>query len=229
MTLEETMAALKSAGTAQNRKVYARHGVREPLFGVSYADLGKLQKKIKVEQALAEQLWATGNHDARVLACKIADRAAVESSTLEAWSKQLDNYVLTDAFSQLAAQSPFAEKKVANWTKSKKEWIASAGWTVLANLAVSDRDGSAGKYAAWIPKIEDGLRDAPNRARHARNQALIAIGARGGSLEKTAIAAARRIGKVEVDHGETGCKTPDAEAYIRKARNRAATVRERAK
>ena len=29
-------------------------------------------------------------------------------------------------------------------------------------------------------------------------------------------AAARRIGTVEVDHGETGCKTPDAEPYIKK-------------
>jgi len=31
------------------------------------------------------------------------------------------------------------------------------------------------------------------------------------------LAAAKRIGKVEVDHGETSCKTPDASTYIRKA------------
>jgi hypothetical protein len=28
---------------------------------------------------------------------------------------------------------------------------------------------------------------------------------------------AARIGKVKVDHGETGCKTPDAVPYIKKA------------
>jgi hypothetical protein len=32
------------------------------------------------------------------------------------------------------------------------------------------------------------------------------------------VTAAQRIGAVEVDHGETGCKTPDAAAYIAKAR-----------
>jgi hypothetical protein len=49
---------------------------------------------------------------------------------------------------------------------------------------------------------------------------LIAIGIRNSALEKKALAAARQIGKVAVDHGETGCKTPDATAYIQKARAR---------
>ena len=31
------------------------------------------------------------------------------------------------------------------------------------------------------------------------------------------IAAAQRIGKVEVDHGDTDCKTPDAVSYIKKS------------
>ena len=52
----------------------------------------------------------------------------------------------------------------------------------------------------------------------AMNNALIAIGIRNARLEKLAIAAARRIGKVEVDHGETSCKTNDAEAYIKKTK-----------
>ena len=38
------MEQLKAAGTTQNRKVYARHGAAEPMFGVSYADLGRIAK-----------------------------------------------------------------------------------------------------------------------------------------------------------------------------------------
>ncbi|MFE6587353.1 DNA alkylation repair protein, partial [Bacillus mobilis] len=53
------------------------------------------------------------------------------------------------------------------------------------------------------------------------NRALIAIGVRNESLERQAIETARVIGKVEVDHGETSCKTPDAEAYIKKTKERA--------
>ena len=79
MNLTETMRALEAAGTAQNRKIYARHGVGGEMFGVSYADLGKLERKIRVDQELAEELWATGNHDARVLATKIADPEGSEA------------------------------------------------------------------------------------------------------------------------------------------------------
>ena len=48
------------------------------------------------------------------------------------------------------------------------------------------------------------------------NNALISIGVRNPALEKKAVAAAKRIGTVEVDHGVTGCKTPAAAAYIKK-------------
>ncbi len=72
MTAEEVLAALESMGTAQNRKVYGRHGVGREMFGVSYSNLGKLKKKIRIDQEVAETLWASGNHDAMVLAAMVA-------------------------------------------------------------------------------------------------------------------------------------------------------------
>ena len=58
---------------------------------------------------------------------------------------------------------------------------------------------------------------APNAEREGMNLAVIAIGCRSPGLRKAAIAAAKRIGKVEVDHGDTACKTPDAAEYIEKS------------
>ena len=43
---------------------------------------------------------------------------------------------------------------------------------------------------------------------------------RSPQLQKLALAAAKKIGKVEVDHGDTNCKTPDAVLYIEKASKR---------
>ena len=57
ITLKETLHALEKAGTAQNQKIYARHGVLGPMYGVSYAELGKLKKRIKIYHALAVALW----------------------------------------------------------------------------------------------------------------------------------------------------------------------------
>src|SRR5690606_9859111 len=99
MQLDEVMAQLEALGTEQNRKTYARHGVKSAMFGVSYANLDKLKKKIKVDHPLAEALWATGNHDARVLATKIADPQQPDLAHLQAWAHDLDSYVICDAFS----------------------------------------------------------------------------------------------------------------------------------
>ena len=71
LPLAEVMAALEKAGTEQNRKTWARHGVTGPMFGVSFAYLKTLMKRIKVDHELALSLWDTGNFDARNLAVKI--------------------------------------------------------------------------------------------------------------------------------------------------------------
>jgi len=215
MTKTEAIKRLRAMGTAQNRKVYPRHGVKGELFGVSWADLGKLKKEIKADQALAEGLWATGNHDARILATMIAEPAIMKAATLDAWARDLDNYVLTDAFSGVAARTPVAKARSEKWMKAKGEWKASAGWNLCGALA-GQEDLSDIWFEERIRVIEAGIDGAKNRVRHAMNQALICIGIRNSKLMKKAVAAAKRIGKVEVDHGETSCKTPDARGYIEK-------------
>ena len=67
----------------------------------------------------------------------------------------------------------------------------------------------------YIEVIERSIHNAKNRVRYSMNNAVIAIGLRP-KLQRKVIAAAKRIGKVEVDHGQTSCKTPDAASYIAK-------------
>jgi 3-methyladenine DNA glycosylase AlkD len=220
MDYKEVMKELERAGTAQNRKVYARHGVGEKMFGVSFANLSALKRKIRTDHDLAEKLWASGNHDARVLATMIADPGRSSGDLLEAWVKDLDNYVITDAFIKLAGSSTYARAKMEKWTKSKEEWVGRAGWLLLSLLAMSGEEFSDDALEEYVRVIESRIHASKNRVRDAMNYALIGIGARNGRLEKKAIAAARRIGRVEVDHGETGCKTPDAVAYIERMKAR---------
>lgn len=216
MTADEVLRQLEALGTAQNRKVYSRHGVGTNQYGVSYANLKALVKKIKKNQAVAEGLWGSGNHDARVLATMVADPSAVTEKVLEAWARDLDNYVLTDALSQLAARTQWAHKKIGQWTGSSDEWRGQCGWNMVAILAASEANLPDAFCEELLEKIENEIRCSKNRVRHSMNNALIAIGLRGGALEKSALRAAGRIGRVEVNHGETGCKTPEAAEYIRK-------------
>src|SRR6185369_7128981 len=95
----QVLDQLKALGTEQARKTYRRHGVGEEVYGVSYADLKTLTKKIKINHDLAQTLWASGNHDARILATMIADPKKADSDLLESWVHALHNYVITDAVS----------------------------------------------------------------------------------------------------------------------------------
>ena len=56
MQLPEVVRTLEQAGTAQTRKTYARHGIGPNMYGVSYANLNALAKKIKRDQPLAERV-----------------------------------------------------------------------------------------------------------------------------------------------------------------------------
>lgn len=217
MTKTQAMATLKKMGTAQNRKIYARHGMQEPMFGVSFANLKKLKKEIKVDHQLALDLYATGNGDAQSLATMIADPDVIKSSTLDAWVKSGNYHLIGSLVAGVAAQSPHWEAKMMKWMASKNEFVKAAGYGALSSGLREGRALPKTDAKKIIKTIEREIHDSPNRARYSMNNALIAIGTYL-DLEKEAIAAAKKIGKVDVDHGETSCKTPDAESYIKKAR-----------
>lgn len=227
MNLAQTMRKLESLGTETYGKVWPRHGIRPPFFGVKYADLYKLQKQLSGDVELARELWQTGNHDARILATLIVDPAALSSRELDAWIRAADNHVLNDAVSGVAARSPHAEKKADAWRKAKGEWRSAAGWNVVAALAAPGAGGSDDWLAGRLEEIESSIHDAPNRTRHSMNGALIAIGGYRPALRKEALRISKAIGRVEVDHGGTGCKTPDAGPYIRKMAQRSAGKRKK--
>ena len=215
MDYATAMAQLKKLGTAQTVKTYARHGGSK-MFGVSFANIYKLQKQIKQDHAVAERLWASGYSEAQVLAALVADPAQVTSSMAEQWIKTADSYATADFLAGLVAKSPVAQKKMQQWMKSPKEVYRTAGYHMLAVML---RDGAAISDADCrriLQTIEKGIHSSPNRARYAMNSALIGLGCRPG-LTAEALAAAKRIGKVHVDHGDTCCKTPDALEMIPKA------------
>jgi hypothetical protein len=213
MSFAEVMATLEKAGTAQARKIYARHGATGPMFGVSFADMKVLVKRIKVDQDLALSLWDTGNHDARILAAKIADPGAMTTKDLDRWSTtRLHTYV-----AWLAAEGPHGRDRAEAWLASKSEIQRANGWHLVSALALIDVSLPFSWFDAHLKTIAATIHAAPNIERGAMNSAVIAIGSRDDAARKGAVAAAKRIGPVTLDHGETDCRTPDAAVDIEKA------------
>lgn len=215
------MKQLKAAGSEQTRKTYARHGVTGTCFGVSYAVLKKLDKQVADDLELAEKLWASGNHDARVFACWVVAVEKVTSRLLDAWAKDVDSHALGGELVGLVAFTKFGAKKSSTWRKAKAEIRSSMGWGIVANLAMQpDRPPEEGGLTdddlrTCLEEIEAKIDSAPNRTRSSMNSALIAIGCRS-TTTKEALAVARRVGVIEVDRGDTACKTPVALDSIKK-------------
>ncbi|EOO18557.1 MULTISPECIES: DNA alkylation repair protein [Bacillus] len=221
MLLEEVMQQLEEYGTEQNRKTFKNHGAKEPLFGVSFANLKLLKKKIKKDHDLAISLWETKNMDAMTLATMVLDPKKLTSEQLNRWVQDVDYYCLMDVLMTAICTSPIAIERMEEWTKSDDEWIGRAGWSLLANIAIKNKTLDDDFFLSYLEEIKVHIHNEKNRKREAMNRALIAIGVRNEALEQQAIEIAREIGKVEVDHGATSCKTPDAESYMKKTRERA--------
>jgi len=217
MNYKAAMSELKKMGTAQNVKIYKRHGAGDNIFGVSFAKLNILRKKIKVDHVLAQELWESGNTDARTLALMIADPRQLTPTVANTWLKDISYYLLADLLSALIAKASFAHTKMEQWMKDRKEFARQCGYDILAIGLKNGLDISDDDCKKYLKKIEKEIHVSHNRARHAMNNAVMAIGIFRPSLTRNAIATAKRIGKVEVDHGATSCKTPDAVAYIQKA------------
>ena len=184
------------------------------MFGVSFAFLKTLVKRIGVDHDLARALWATGNFDARNLAMKIADPARMTSAELDRWARETGVYM--GYIAMLAAESPLATKKAAEWLAAPPGPERSAAWGLVGQLANRDEATPDPWFGARLAEIERSMDKAPNAERLAMCHTIIAIGGRSAGLRASALAAAKRIGKVEIDHGDTACKTPDAREYIEK-------------
>jgi 3-methyladenine DNA glycosylase AlkD len=216
MTLAEVLAQLEQMGTETNRRIYRNHGASEPLYGVSTPNLKTLLKAIKKDHALAQQLWETGNYDAQILAAMIADPSQMTSESIDAWARSLNSYAVGDYLADVIIKTPFAEEKAHAWKDNEGDWIGRMGWHLIAKRA-ADKTLPDSEFEAYLPIIEREIHTRLNRTRQAMLNTLIAIGGRGGAIMDKAIESATRIGPVNIDHGKTGCETPEAIPYMRKA------------
>ncbi len=218
MTVNEVLADLRALADERAVKVWVRLGNDpENYIGVALTKLKNCAKKLKKNQALSLQLWATGIHDARVLACLIADPLLVTEAQIDEWITHIRNTELGDQIAgYVVADGPFAIKKMKEWTKSKDEWTKRTGYMLVARMAGHPQTLTEEDLEKILATIEKEIHKSPNFAREGMNWALIKIGERSPELNKLALAAAKRIGTVQVDYGDTSCKVPDAVTYLRK-------------
>jgi 3-methyladenine DNA glycosylase AlkD len=213
---------LKALGDPRAVAIWKRVGMNtDKFFGVALGKLKTYAKKHKKNHELALALWESGYHDARLLATLIEEPKKATEKQIDQWVADCDFWDLNNKLcSEVIVNTPYAQKKIDIWLKSKKEMVRRAGYMTIVGLAKAKNDLPDSYFEPYLTKIEKEIAKEDNWVREAMNYVLIYVGGRNKSLSKTALKAAETIGKVEIDYGESSCQAPDAVAYIKKAQEK---------
>ena len=223
LTSGDILKQLERLGQESVKKIFLRHGIKEPVYGVKIEELKKLLKKIKQNHVLALELYASGVYDAMYLAGLIAEPEKMSKQELETWVKQANvPYLCEHAVPGVASETKFGKQIALEWIESLDEGIASSGWATLSRIISVKEDSELDipKLKGLLEKVSSVIHESPNRVKQTMNGFVIAVGTYVRELHELAKEEARKIGKVTVDMGDTACKVPDALEYINKAESK---------
>jgi 3-methyladenine DNA glycosylase AlkD len=195
MKYEDIMQRLKYLSDPEAVKGMARFGINpENTYGVSIPNLRKIAKEAGRDHALASELWASGIHEAKILASMIDEPKAVTEEQMEAWVKGFDSWDVCDQVCMnLFDKVPLAWQKISDWSEREEEFVKRAAYTLIACLAWHDKKAEDEKFVALLPVIVKGATDERNFVKKAVNWALRHIGKRNQSLNRVAIKTAEEI------------------------------------
>lgn len=195
MEYRTIIAALQKRANPINVAGMARFGIcPKGTLGVPMPYLRKLGKQIGKNHTLAQKLWSSGIHEARILAALIDVPREVTKHQMETWVKDFDSWDVCDQVcSNLFDKTQFAYQQALAWSKRREEFVKRAGFVLMATLAVHDKQASDEKFYQFFPRLADEANDERNFVRKAVNWALRQIGKRNRNLNRRAIAAAKII------------------------------------
>jgi 3-methyladenine DNA glycosylase AlkD len=201
MNLQTVMQELEVLGKERTKKMYISNGAHEPLFGVATGVMKPIAKKIKINQPLAEELYATGNYDAMYFAGIIADPKAMTESDFDRWMDAAYFYMLSDyVVAVTLAEADIAQDVADKWIASGEELRISAGWSCYCWLLGNrlDVEFSESKIANMIEIVKNTIHDSPERTKAAMNNFLYTVGISYLPLHEKAVETAKAVGTVEV-------------------------------
>jgi 3-methyladenine DNA glycosylase AlkD len=195
MTAPEILAALRAQANPKNVAGMARYGISTAgTLGVPVIEIRRLARQAGRSHDLAAELWASGVHEARILATIVDQPAFVTRRQMNQWARDFDSWDVCDqACLNLFRYSPDAWAMAAKWSGAKREFVRRAGFALMAGLAVKAKEAPDEQFEALLPLIAGAATDPRNMVKKAVNWALRSIGKRNLYLRRAAIAAAENM------------------------------------
>jgi len=200
MTGEQVIARLRNLSNADGLAGMERFGITttNSLGGISSPTLQKLAKEIGKDHALAQALWTSGIHEARLLACMVDDPRSVTEEQMEQWVSDFDSWDICDTCcGYLFDKTPISYQKALEWSHREEEYVKRAGFALMSYLAVHDKKAPDERFIEFLLAIKRESVDGRNFVKKAVNWALRQIGKRNKSLNEAAIEAAHAIAALD--------------------------------
>ena len=191
----EVIEKLHSLSNKDNIEKMKRFGINaNNALGISIPDLRKIARRIGKDNTIAIKLFDSEIHEAKILATMISSPKLITSDQMNRWVNKFNSWDICDqCCGNLFVKTPLAYQKAIEWSKSNKEFVKRAGYVMMAELAIHDKDAQDGSFIHFFDIIKQGSTDERNFVKKSVNWALRQIGKRNIKLNKLAIKTAEEI------------------------------------
>lgn len=223
MTVAEVVNLLDTnqnpRGIANWEKMFGQSGLKS--FGIGLTQLRKLATQVGKDPALAKTLWESDIYDARVIGLLIDDPKKMTRAQVE---KQVDGamfgmmvHVFCSCDAPLAKTS-FVRDMAAEWAKMEQPLRRRGGYLLMGELSKDKKDKllTDDYFLPYIDVVEKTIHQEENQVKEAMLAFLLYVGQRNLALNIRGIAAAKKIGRVDIDYGDTSCEPVDVLKHLTK-------------
>ena len=199
MKYSEIISRLEALSSPEDIEGMARFGISpKKTYAVRIPELRMIAKEVGKDHLLANKLWDAGYRETRILACMIEDPEMVDEEQMEKWVGEFDYWEICDqCCMKLFQKTPFAYKKIFEWSGRDEEFVKRAAFTLIAVLAVHDKQANDEKFEQFFPLIIKESTDNRKYVKKAINWALRHIGKRNTNLNRKAIENAEKIHSID--------------------------------
>jgi 3-methyladenine DNA glycosylase AlkD len=189
------IARLEALASPQDASGMARFGIRGAyVLGVPVKTLRAIARETGRSHALAEALWASGIHEARILASIVAEPKRVDLAQMEQWVSDLDSWDLCDqCCTNLWVRTPFAREQALIWSERAEEFVKRAGFVLMVQVAGKHKQVPVELLRLYLVRAEREAQDERNFVKKAVSWAIRELGQRNVELNAAAIATSQRL------------------------------------
>lgn len=192
---DEILKKLSGISSQKNIEIMASFGVEtDNCLGVKISDLREIAKDIGENHSLAEELWKSGIHEARILASMVDSPGKVTEEQLEDWVKDFDSWDICDQVcNNLFRKTEYAEDKALEWSQRSEEFVKRAGFALMAYMATHRKDEDNDLFLDFLDRCREEAGDERKYVKKAISWTVRNIGKRGEELREKAVELAEEL------------------------------------